>query len=145
MKGVTTIAAIAAFGVVSATGLAPTASADSDVSAIAYSPSTGVVGISWNYSTPEAAVARAVQECASNPLNPGDCRGLGGSMPPARCVAISIGPDKSQYAIAAGKTLAEAKPQAQNKNPGGAPAAYWTCNGKDQPPEQGASRAWPEP
>ena len=145
IKSVATMAAVAAAGAGSATILAPPAIADDGYNAsIAYSPSTGVVGVSWNYSDIFAGKYRALAECENNSLHPGDCTWVGGVTAPGRCVAIAIGPDKGQYGLGADVRLQAAKDKAQRDNPGGGAAAVWTCNGSDQPPEQGASLVWPE-
>ncbi len=95
-KGVATFGAIAVFGAVSATVLAPPASAEKKFSATAISVSTMVVGWSMGYPAemgvgPNAAGAqRATQECANHPLHPSDCRWLVSGP----CVALTANPDR---------------------------------------------------
>ena len=143
---------MAVFGVVSATVLAPTASALARVAFIAYSPSTGVAGGAWNYSTINGAIDRAEAECANHPIHPTDCPGFGGGATlPSRCVDLVIGSDKSQYAIKAGPThdaaeqaaLAAAADGSDSSNYAGQPidgahSVLHVCNGNGAP-DQGQS------
>jgi Domain of unknown function (DUF4189) len=109
VKGVATIAGIAAFGAVSAIVLAPAASADGQYAAIAYSPSTAIAGASRNKATREEATNVALQSCASFDSHPPDCKVVASIGPSEQCIALAAGPETIYYSGGSGATLEEAK------------------------------------
>jgi len=138
LKDVATVGGLALVATVSATIVAPQANAGDFFAAIAYSPSTGISGGSWNYPDVRAAVDRSIQACGNHPLHPSDCRGVYAVGPPLRCLALAVGADKSQYHPGGGKTREEAENAALSTPIEGATIdGRWICNGKPGEPGVG--------
>ena len=112
-----------------ATVLASPANADDVWSAIAWSPSTRVIGEANGYPAeggPDSGVAqRAVQECANNAQHPTDCRWLAS----AKCVALAQTADA--YNVGMGATSSEAVDKA--RMPGMTAQIVWVCSGGLEP------------
>ena len=133
MKGIAAVAGIAAFGAVSATVLAPSASADGTWGAFAYSPTNGVIGAGWNYPTKQEAKDRAMQECANrpplHPEHPSQCKVVASG--PAACWALAAGPRTSSYSAGYGATMDEAEQVAMSHSSAGQIVArFWNSGGE---------------